>query len=99
MKFRFVVFVAWAAAAVSLGNIELASGRGFGSRGGTSLRIGRSGPANQNIRYYGPSFSMGPRVTGSYRSGANQLQQRPWYYSRSGPFEYYRPYNPLYQSR
>ena len=27
------------------------------------------------------------------------LQQRPWYYSRSGPIQYYRPYRPLYTTR
>lgn len=87
------------AAALILCDVNLAAARGFGIRGGTSVRLGIGGARNMNVRFYGPGFYAGPRTYGANRRGATQYQQRPWYYYRSGPVEYYRPYNPLYRTR
>jgi hypothetical protein len=86
-------------AAVIMGDADLAEARGFGFRGGGSVNAGIGRSRNRAVRYYGPSFAVGPRTYGANRQGTTQYQQRPWYYSRSGPIEYYRPFNPLYRTR
>lgn len=84
------------ACVVVMGEANLAQARGFGNRGGTAVRIGIGRSRNRPPRYHGPAFYAAPRSYGSYRYGSTQFQQRLWYYYRSGPFEYYRPYNPLF---
>lgn len=99
MRLKFGIVALCVAMVASLCSINSAEARGFGTRGTTSVRIGIVGNSNRTGRYYGPSFSMGPRVEGTSQQGATQLQQRPWYYSRSGPYEYYRPYRSFSRSR
>jgi hypothetical protein len=84
---------------VILGDANFAQGQGLGFRGGASVNSGIGGRRNRTVRYYGPSFSAGPRTYRAQPQGSIQLQRRPWYYSRSGPIEYHRPYNPLYRGR
>ena len=64
-----------------------------GNRGGTSFNIGigRGGYTGRPDRYFGPGFYSAPRFR-SYRYGSAHHAGRPWYFYRSGPFEYYRPY-------
>ena len=99
MNIKSLVVVIGIVAAVIMGNANLAEARGFGIRGGASVRLGIGVRRNRAVRYYGPGFYAAPRTNGANRQGTTQYQQRPWYYSRSGPVEYYRPYNPLYRTR
>lgn len=93
-----VVVIGTLAAVVMMGDANPAEARGFGNRGGAWLRRGTGRSPNQEVRYYGPSFSVAPRSYRRYGQDSTQFQQRPWYYSRSGPIEYYRPYRPLYRT-
>jgi hypothetical protein len=99
MKSKSFVVVIVVAAAVIGGGVDLAEARGFGFRGGASVRIGIGVGGNRPVRYSGPAFYAAPRTNRVYRQDSVQFQQRPWYYSRSGSVEYYRPYNPLYRVR
>jgi len=99
MNVKFFLVAIGIVATLILSGANFAEARGFGSRGGASIRIGTGGSSNRAGRYYGPSFSVTPRIGDSYQQGSSQLQQRPWYYSRSGPVTYYRPYSTYYSPR
>ena len=86
-------------AALIMGHATSAEARGFGGRGGSSVRLGVGRTPSRSVRYYGPSFAGAPNNNRSYGQGSTQFQQRPWYYSQSGPYKYYRPYRPLYTTR
>ena len=106
MNIKSLVVAVGVAAGTIVCDANPAQAQGFGRGGGVAVRLGIGGRRNTNVRYYGPGFYAAPGsygVSRSYYGGnrqlATQYQQRPWYYSRSGPFEYYRPYNPLYRTR
>ncbi len=101
MNIKPFLIVAGVATAVILGDANPAQARGFGNRGGISIRIGIGigGSPYRAPRYYGPGFYAAPQFNRRYRPGGSQYQLRPWYYYRSGPYEYYRPYNQLYRTR
>ena len=97
MRFKSLVFLIGIVTTMVLGEANFTEARGFG-RGGGTVRIGIGRNANRTRRYIGPRFYAAPRFNGSYRPGSSQYQMRQWYYSRSGPFEYYRPANTLYRT-
>lgn len=92
MKIKPLLVVTSVAIAVALGAIaQRAEARGFGNRGGVTIRIGVGRRATTNRQYFGPRFYTAPRIGNPNVGGSSQYQLRQWYYSRSGPFEYYRP--------
>jgi len=70
MNIKSFVVVIGIVAAVIMGAADSADARGFGNRGGASLRLGIGRSANRTARYYGPSFSVAPRSSRAYRQGS-----------------------------
>lgn len=97
----FLLLVASVVASVSLmAEPNPARARGIGNRGGTVFRLGmrRGNSLRPPSRYFGPGFYAAPRV-GNSRTGFPNYESTPWYYYRSGPVEYYRPYRTYYRTR
>jgi hypothetical protein len=99
MNRRSLILVLGILTALTLATADPAEARGFGNRGGGGVYLGRGGRRPTNARMFGPSFALAPRVNRFSGQSATQFQQRPWYYDRSGPVQYYRPYRPLYSTR